>query len=97
MGGPSKVIINLKKGSKECDGMCEELYARLKELRIEVLYDDTDARAGAKFANMDLIGLPFQVIIGPKSAKKKMVEVKIRATGARFECDLPDALTKVVE
>ena len=48
--------------------MCEELYARLKELRIEVLYDDTDARAGAKFANMDLIGLPFQVIIGPKSA-----------------------------
>ena len=90
-------IINLKIGSKDCDGMCEDLYARLKELKIEVLYDDTDARAGAKFANMDLIGLPFQVIVGPKSAKKKMLEVKIRATGGRFECDLPDALSKVMD
>ena len=90
-------IINLKIGSKDCDGMCEDLYARLKELKIEVLYDDTDARAGAKFANMDLIGLPFQVIVGPKSAKKKMLEVKIRATGERFECDLTDALSKVMD
>ena len=46
---------------------------------------------------MDLIGLPFQVIVGPKSAKKKMLEVKIRATGARFECDFPDALSKVMD
>ena len=77
--------------------MCEELYERLKEFKIEVLYDDTDARAGAKFANMDLIGLPFQVIVGPKSAKKKMLEVKIRATGERFECNLDDALSKVMD
>tara|TARA_Y100000588_G_scaffold215430_1_gene229365 strand:- start:234 stop:992 length:759 start_codon:yes stop_codon:yes gene_type:complete len=95
---PYKVgIINLKMGSKDCDGMCEELYERLKECKVEVLYDDTDARAGAKFANMDLIGLPFQVIVGPKSAQKKMLEVKIRATGERFECNLDDALSKVMD
>ncbi len=90
-------IINLKVGSKDCDEMCEELYARLKELKIDVLYDDRDARAGAKFVNMDLIGLPFQVIVGPKSAKNKMVEVKIRATSERFESDLPGALSKVID
>ncbi|MBT07568.1 MAG: proline--tRNA ligase [Rhodospirillaceae bacterium] len=90
-------IINLKVGSKDCDEICEELYARLKELKIDVLYDDRDARAGAKFVNMDLIGLPFQVIVGPKSAKNKMVEVKIRATSERFESDLPGALSKVID
>jgi len=89
-------IINLKIGSKECDEISEDIYARLKEARVDVLYDDTDARAGAKFANMDLIGLPFQVIIGPKGAQKKLVEIKTRATGERIECGVSDALCKLM-
>ncbi len=93
---PFKVgIINLKIGSKDCDEMCENLYVRLVESGVDVLYDNTDARAGAKFANMDLIGLPFQVIIGPKGAQKKMLEIKTRATGERIECGLPEALCKL--
>ena len=50
------------------------------------MYDDRDARAGEKFADMDLIGLPLQVIVGPKGAQKGVLEVKNRGTGERFEC-----------
>ena len=54
----------------------------------EVLYDDRDERAGAKFAAMDLIGLPWQVIVGPKGLASGEVELKKRATGARQSLDL---------
>jgi prolyl-tRNA synthetase len=50
---------------------------------MSVLYDDLDQRAGAKFATMDLIGLPWQVIVGPKGVAAGEVEIKRRATGAR--------------
>jgi prolyl-tRNA synthetase len=50
---------------------------------MDVLYDDLDQRAGAKFATMDLIGLPWQLIVGPKGVQDGTVEVKRRATGAR--------------
>ena len=95
---PYKVgILNLKTGSKICDEMCEKVYAQLQKAGVDVLYDDTDARAGAKFANMDLIGLPFQLIIGPKGAAKNMVEIKTRGTGERIECGLSEAISKLVE
>jgi prolyl-tRNA synthetase len=56
-----------------------------------VLYDDTDNRAGGKFATMDLIGVPWQVIIGPRGLKEGKAEVKNRATGERKDVSL-DAL-----
>jgi prolyl-tRNA synthetase len=83
-------LINLKTGDAETDAACEELYGKLKQAGIEVLYDDTDERAGAKFAAMDLIGLPWQLIVGPKGLKQGEIELKDRRSGDR-ESLKPDA------
>ncbi|WP_340151577.1 proline--tRNA ligase [uncultured Sneathiella sp.] len=90
---PFKVgLINLKSGDEACDAACEDFYGKLNNLDIEVLYDDTPGRAGEKFANMDLIGLPWQATIGPRGVKSGVVEVKNRATGEKQELGLNDAL-----
>src|SRR5690606_17187057 len=78
-------LINLKVGDAECDRACDELYGKLRRAGFDVLYDDRDERAGAKFATMDLIGLPYQVTIGPRGVKAGLVEVKNRATGEKQE------------
>jgi len=89
---PFKIgLINLKKGDAACDAACETLY---KAFGAEVLYDDRDERAGAKFANMDLIGLPWQVIVGPKGIANGIVEVKDRRTGERQELALDAAIQR---
>ena len=81
---PFKVgLINLKVGDAEADGVCLNIYKALEAKGVDVLYDDRDDRAGAKFAAMDLIGLPWQVIIGPRGIKDGVAEVKNRKTGAR--------------
>lgn len=77
------VIINMKAGDAECDRVSEELYARHQAAGLDVLYDDTDQRAGGKFATADLIGIPWQVIVGPRGVAAGEVEVKRRATGER--------------
>ena len=93
---PFKVgLINLKVGDDECDKACEDLYRQLQDAGIEVLLDDRDARAGAKFADMDLIGLPWQVVIGPKGVAGDYVEMKNRATGERQEISASAALARL--
>jgi prolyl-tRNA synthetase len=69
---------------------------RLKNAGISVLYDDLDQRAGAKFATMDLIGLPWQVIVGPKGLERSQVEIKRRATGERETLGLDEVLVRLV-
>jgi prolyl-tRNA synthetase len=76
-------LINLKSGDAETDSACDTGYAALKSRNVETLYDDTDERPGAKFTVMDLIGLPWQVIIGPRGLKQGIAEVKRRVTGER--------------
>ena len=76
-------LINLKVGDATTDAACEDIYAKLQKAGLSVLYDDRDDRAGAKFAAMDLIGLPWQIIVGPKGLASGEVELKERATGAR--------------
>lgn len=76
-------IINMKAGDQAVDSVCEELYLQLSNAGLDVLYDDTDARAGAKFATMDLIGLPWQVIVGPRGVAEGQIEIKDRNTGER--------------
>ena len=76
-------LINLKPGDGATDEVAEGLDVRLEKASISVLYDDLDQRAGAKFASMDLIGLPWQLIVGPRGAKSGEVEIKRRATGER--------------
>ncbi|GAB4523959.1 MAG: proline--tRNA ligase [Roseibium sp.] len=76
-------LVNLKPGDEQTDAASEDLYSKLEAAGIEVLYDDTDTRAGAKFATMDLIGLPYQVVAGPRGLKDGVLEVKDRATGEK--------------
>ena len=88
---PFKVgLMNLKQGDAATDAACEQLYSALTAKGIDVLYDDTDERAGAKFATMDLIGLPWQVTVGPKALAEGKVEIKRRSGGER-ELVTPEA------
>jgi prolyl-tRNA synthetase len=90
---PFKVmILNLKKGDAATDGACEQLYSGLSAKGVEVLYDDLDKGAGAKFATADLIGVPYQVMVGPRGLAEGKVEVKKRAGGSREMMTLAAAL-----
>jgi prolyl-tRNA synthetase len=81
---PFKVaLLNLKQGDAATNATCEELYRGLSAKGIDVLYDDTDKGAGAKFATADLIGLPWQVMVGPRGLAEGKVEVKNRKTGSK--------------
>ena len=77
------ILLNLKTGDDLCSGTCDNLYAQLQEAGLDVLYDDRDGGAGGKFATADLIGIPFQLIVGPRGAKSGEVEIKNRKTGER--------------
>ncbi len=90
-------IINMRSGDPACDALCEQLYNALKAHGLTPLYDDTDKRGGEKFASMDLIGLPWQLTIGPKGAAAGTIEVKHRRTGEKSELTLEAAIAKVVE
>ncbi|HWY15150.1 MAG TPA: proline--tRNA ligase [Rhizomicrobium sp.] len=85
-------LINLKSGDAATDSVCNDLYAKLTAAGRDVLYDDTQERPGAKFATMDLIGIPTQIIVGPRGLEKGVVEVKTRRTGAREELSLDAAV-----
>jgi len=88
-------LINLRTGDADCDRVCEDLYSKMRQSGIEVLYDDREERAGAKFANMDLIGLPWQLVVGPRGVKAGTVELKRRADGERDEISAEDALARI--
>jgi prolyl-tRNA synthetase len=90
-------LINLKVGDEATDAACDDFYTQLQNVGFDVLYDDRDDRAGAKFAAMDLIGLPWQLIVGPKSLKAGEVELKERATGARHSLTFESALTMLTD
>ncbi len=87
-------LINLKAGDDACTEACDDLYRKLTEGGVDVLHDDRDERAGVKFAEMDLVGLPRQLIVGPRGIKEGKVEVKERATGERREMSLESALAE---
>ncbi|HYD45560.1 MAG TPA: proline--tRNA ligase [Phenylobacterium sp.] len=88
-------LINLRPGDADCDAACDKLYQAMTRSGASVLYDDTDERPGAKFARMDLIGLPRQTIVGPKGLAAGVVETKRRATGEREERKLADLLAEL--
>ncbi|MBP1844411.1 prolyl-tRNA synthetase [Rhizobium petrolearium] len=89
------VVINMKPGDEACDRICETLYGGLTTVGKDVLYDDTDERAGTKFATADLIGVPVQVIVGPRSAAGGEVEVKDRKTGERETLTVEAAMNRL--
>ena len=83
-------IVNLRAGDEACDTACDRLYKELSAAGVDVLYDDTNARAGEKFARMDLIGLPYQLVVGPRGLENKEVEVKQRANDEKTLVPLRD-------
>jgi len=89
-------IVNLRVGDADVDLACETAYAQLTAAGLEPLYDDTDERPGGKFATMDLIGLPWQLIIGPKGLKDGVVELKRRATGEKRTLPMAQALAELI-
>jgi prolyl-tRNA synthetase len=88
-------LINMRSDDERCAAAADDLYARLEVAGVDTLYDDRDERGGAKFATMDLIGLPWQLILGPRGLDKGVVELKRRVTGEREEVSLESALAKV--
>jgi len=90
---PYKVgLINLRHDDDNCTNACDNIYSQINNAGIEALYDDRNKKAGVKFADMDLIGLPWQIIVGPKGVKDGIVELKNRKTGELVELSSADAL-----
>jgi prolyl-tRNA synthetase len=86
-------ILNLRQGDAATDGICDLLHDKFGA---DCLYDDREERAGAKFAEADLMGHPWQIIVGPRGAAAGKVELKRRATGEWLELAVEDALAKVL-
>jgi len=86
------VVINLRASDEAVSTACEEAVTRLEAAGKDVRYDDTDERPGGKFATADLIGVPWQLTIGPKSLADGVVELKRRATGEKQTLSLDAAL-----
>jgi prolyl-tRNA synthetase len=91
------MILNLKQGGADTDPACEQLYAQLQGKGIDTLYHDLDERPGPKFATADLIGVPWQILVGPRSLAEGKVEVKRRADGQRELMSLTDAVAKIAQ
>ena len=88
-------LLNLRFGDKTCDALAESVYQQLQAAGVMVLYDDRGMRAGVQFADMDLIGLPWQCIVAPQLAKQNRVELKWRRDGQRMELSLADAVVRI--
>ena len=88
-------IVNLKQGDAQADAACDSLYAELTKAGLEPLYDDRGERAGAKFATMDLIGLPWRITVGPRGLKAGVVELTCRRTGTSEELTPAAAVARV--
>ncbi|MBY6004306.1 proline--tRNA ligase [Salipiger bermudensis] len=88
-------IVNLKTGDAEADAACEKIHAALIAQGLDPLYDDTNERAGAKFATMDLIGLPWRITVGPRGLKNGVVELTSRRSGESEELPPEAAVAKI--
>ncbi|MDZ4372599.1 MAG: proline--tRNA ligase [Phenylobacterium sp.] len=88
-------VLNLRVGDAGCDEVCEAAYEALTEAGVDPLYDDRDDRPGAKFAATDLVGIPWQLVVGPKGVAEGVVELKRRADGERQTLPLEAAIKAI--
>ena len=89
-------VINLKPGDSDCDAAAEDLYGKLQGAGCDPVLDNRDERPGAKLASIDLIGIPWQIVVGPRGMANGVVEVKNRASGEAVELSPESALTMVM-
>ena len=93
---PWKVgIVTMRADDESTVAVADRLYAALQHAGVEVLYDDRDERGGVKLGSMDLIGLPWQVVVGPRGVANGVVELKERRTGERMELPVQEALARL--
>lgn len=90
-------LVNLKSGDPKTDNYCSTIYDELNSKGLEVLFDDTSERAGVKFNRMDLIGLPWQIVVGPRGVEAGTVELKHRGTNEKVDIAFSDALEKILQ
>ena len=88
-------IVSMKPDAEDCAAVADEAYAKLTAAGKDVLYDETSDRAGPKFGRMELIGLPWQITIGPRGVKEGKVELKRRATGEKQDLTLDEAVALI--
>jgi prolyl-tRNA synthetase len=88
-------LVNMRADDTDCAAAADGLYDQLRGAGVDTLYDDRDERGGAKFATMDLIGIPWQLVVGPKGLARGVVELKRRATGEREEVSAESALARL--
>ena len=88
-------LVNMRADDGNVTSAADEIYGRLQEAGVDTLYDDRDERGGAKFATMDLIGLPWQLIVGPKGLERGVVELKRRSGGEREELSIESAVARL--
>ena len=88
-------LINLNYKDEDSVRVCDEIYEKLGSNGVEILYDDTDERPGVKFAKMDLIGLPWQIVVGPKGLREGKIELVYRRTGKATLLTLERVLEKL--
>jgi prolyl-tRNA synthetase len=90
-------LVSMRADDERSVAAAEDLYAKLSSASIETLYDDRDERGGVKLGSMDLIGLPWQVIVGPRGIAAGTVELKRRSTGEREELSIESAVARLTE
>ena len=90
-------VVNLKPDDEACSACAEDLYGKLVNAGADPLMDDRDERPGAKLASIDLIGVPWQIVVGPRGMASGVVEVKNRRTGQAVELSPESALSMVME
>ena len=88
-------LINLRVSDKACSDLCESIFAELTDAGIDTMYDDRDMGPGAKFKDAELIGIPYQIAIGPKGLEKGIVEFKCRHTGDKQDLSRDDAIALI--
>lgn len=90
-------LVTMRADDQATLASAESIYEALRGADIETLYDDRDERGGVKLGSMDLIGLPWQVIVGPRGVAAGTVELKRRSTGERQELSIESALARLTE
>ena len=90
-------IINLGKNDEKCKKVSENIYQQLRSNNIDVIYDDRDESAGRKYADMDLIGIPYQIILGPRDLESNKCELKNRLNDQRVSIDLDNIIKELLK
>jgi len=91
------IIVNLQQNNEACSAMAIDCYEQLLSRGIEVLYDDSDDSSGVKFARADLIGIPLQIIVGPRNAEQKQVELSFRDKGSEAITDSVESIINRIQ